>query len=106
MSDPTHNWLEAAILDQAIAGLFGNKAYAFVAVLRSGPKPWGVGVAVVEERGYHPIDTEIFSFAKREEAEDFCDGMNRHIGLSRLGTVRIIASSMRKTGRGPRRAKL
>ena len=93
--DPTHGNLEAAILDQAVAGMFNGKTYAYVAVIRETGKPWGIGVAVLGETGYNPIASETFTWDKEEDAKEFCDGMNFHIRLDTKEVSTIIASTMR-----------
>jgi hypothetical protein len=101
--DPTHGSLAAALLDQKVAGLFHDKQYAYVPVIggKGSGKAWGVGIAVEGEHGYCPIEDktdadQLFAFASREEANDFCNGMNEHIGLSRIRAIEITVSSMRK----------
>jgi hypothetical protein len=94
--DPTNGSLEAALLDQKVAGMYDTKEYAYVAVTRDGKndKPFGVGIAVLDEPGYTPIDGGLFQFDKYDEASAFAAGMNKHIGLNENAAVRIVASTM------------
>ena len=93
--DPTQKSLEAAILDQTVAGVFDDKPYAFVPVIGGSTKQWTIGVAVENESGYSPISGGYFEFDSYEKASDFCDGMNKHIGLDDYRAVQIVCSSMR-----------
>ena len=93
--DPTQKSLEAAILDQVVAGTFDGKPYAFVAVIGGSTKQWTIGVAVENESGYSPVSGDYFEFDSYEKASDFCDGMNKHIGLDKYRATQIICSSMR-----------
>jgi hypothetical protein len=92
--DPTHNSLDAAILDQKVAGLMGDDAYAYVKVTGEGAKPWAIGIAVEHEAGYSPISG--MEFATEAEADAFVDGMNRHIGLDARRAMEIVCSTMRR----------
>jgi len=96
MTDPTNRSLEAALLDQKVAGMFHGKQFAYVPIHRDEGKAWGIGIAVANERGYHAVDGGLFQYESRVEADVFCDGMNRHIGLSQQQALMIIASSMRR----------
>ena len=71
--DPTQRSLEAAILDQKVAGTYGDQPYAYVAVYTEGTK-WGLGIAVENEQGYNPIGG--MEFDTHEQAGRFADGMN------------------------------
>jgi hypothetical protein len=88
--DITHTHLEAAILDQVVAGAFAGQAYAFVSVYHEGA--WRLGVAVANEPGYCPITGKVFSGSA--ESERWADGLNVHIGLSKHQAVEIIGSTM------------
>lgn len=90
--DITNSNLEAAIIDQKVAGEFQGKRYAFAAVVAQGG--WQLGVAVENEPGYAPIDGK--SFAQQAEAKQWADGLNRHIGLSDEDAMNIIITTMRK----------
>ena len=89
MPDITNQYLEAAIIDQKVAGMFGGKAYAYVAVVKDG---YGLGIAVKDESGYNPISGK--SFDSYEEAKQWADGLNEHIGLSKDAALDIVGSSM------------
>lgn len=92
MTDITTLYLEAAILDQKVAGQFRDKRYAFVPVVAKGG--WELGVAVYDERGYSPIKGK--TFKEHDEASEWADGLNAHIGLTDDEAIRIICSSMNK----------
>lgn len=98
MRNITQTHLEAAIIDQEVAGIFGriSKRWCYVAVMR-GDGEWGLGVAVEDEQGYHPIDGK--TFPTRAEASEWANGLNDHVGLSETESTAIIVSSMRLTGR-------
>lgn len=91
--DPTHGNLEAALLDQKIAGLFVGKDYAYAPVMQDNGK-WGIGIAVANEQGYSPVLGSKFEWSDYREASRFCDGMNGHIGLPRDHAASLIASTM------------
>jgi len=90
--DPTHHSLEAAILDQKVAGAMGDLPYAYVPVLNDDGK-WALGIAVEDEAGYSPVTG--MDFRTDQEARNFADGMNKHIGLDPYRTMEIVTSSMR-----------
>jgi hypothetical protein len=92
MQDITSTNLEAAIIDQKVAGAFRGKAYAFVAVTTE--DGYQLGVAVEDEPGYSPIDGKTFS--EHAEAKQWASGLNRHIGLSPERTVAIVMTTMRR----------
>ena len=94
--DITSRYLEAAILDQKVAGMFDGKRYAFVTVI--GDDGWQLGVAVEDEPGYSPITGK--TFADRAEAQEWASGLNQHIGLHPAVAQNIVISTMR----GPARA--
>ena len=98
MTDITSTHLEAALIDQNVAGTFHDKPYAFVAVIDD--NAWRLGVAVANEAGYNPIAGK--TFAHRAEAKHWADGLNKHIGLSDTQALDIISSTMH----GPRVAVL
>ena len=91
MSDITSTHLEAAIIDQLVAGRFHYAPYAFVAVL-TGNSDWRLGVAVANESGYNAIIGR--RFADKAEADRWADGLNRHIGVHGEEWLRIIASTI------------
>lgn len=92
MTDPTHSNLALAFLDQQVEGVFANKPHAYVAVIAD--KGYGLGVAIEDERGYHPITG--LDLKTHDEARTLADGMNMHIGLSKARVISIVASSMRR----------
>jgi hypothetical protein len=92
MTDITSLNLNAAILDQKVAGAFAGKTYAFVPVVEK--NGWALGVAVLNEPGYSPIGG--LSWARREDAKHWADGMNEHIGLSPDQALDIVCSTMGK----------
>lgn len=86
--DFTTTHLEAAILDQVVAGTF-TKPYCFVAVVaKSG---WALGVAVANERGYNPTAK---TFDSELEAREWAQGLNEHIGLTDEQAMDIVISTM------------
>lgn len=89
MTDITHTHLEAAIIDQTVAGAFPGTPYAFVAVIAK--DKWQLAVAVANERGYNPINQ---LFESQAEADEWAEGLNRHIGLSADAKFKIVASTM------------
>ena len=89
MADITHGNLQAALLDQKIAGLFQGKTYAYTAVVAAGG--WQLGIAVANEKGYHSISK---TFTEEKEAREWADGLNEHIGLDRDTAIRIVISTM------------
>lgn len=91
IADPTQNDLGAALLDQNVAGQFQGKDYAFVPITAD-KAGFGVGVAIANEPGYHPVVG--FNFDSYREAADFADGMNKHIGLPQDHAVQIVCSTM------------
>lgn len=88
--DITTSHLEAAIIDQKVAGVFAGTTYAFVAVLGNGG--WQLGVAVANEQGYSPIEGK--TFQQRAEAKQWADSLNAHIGRSTDTVIDIICSTM------------
>ena len=95
--DFTSTNLEAAILDQKVAGAFHGKTYAFVAVTNPDGRnadAWMLGVAVKGESGFNPIKGKYFRH--RHEATEWAGGLNRHIGLTGDQEMDIVASSMRR----------
>lgn len=89
MTDITNTHLEAALIDQNVAGAFSDKPYAFMAVVAKGG--WQLAVAVANERGYNPINK---FFESQQEADEWAEGLNRHIGLSADAKFKIVASTM------------
>jgi hypothetical protein len=94
MTDITNSHLEAAIIDQKVAGAFAGKRYAFAAVIQK--DGWQLGVAVENEPGYSPVDGKTFTL--QAEAKQWAEGLNKHIGLSDEDALSIIITTMR----GPR----
>ena len=91
MTDITNTHLEAAFIDQNVAGAFHGKDYAFIAVTGGGA--WQLGIAVANEQGYNQISGK--TFKSKAEADEWAAGLNKHIGLSDDDRVKIICSSMR-----------
>jgi hypothetical protein len=87
----TQTHLEAALLDQKIAGQMAGKTYAFVTV--AADDAWGLGVAVLNERGYNPIDGK--TFTTQAEANAWADGLNAHMRLTQEQVSAIVISTMR-----------
>ena len=76
--DITSKYLEAALLDQSIAGAFQGKPYAHIAVCTN--RGWVLGVAVANERGYNSTNKK---FETEKDAKEWADGLNEHIGLTK-----------------------
>jgi len=100
MTDITSTHLEAAFIDQSVAGAFPDKRYAFVAV--TGDGGWQLGVAVADQPGYNPIAGK--TFATESEAKQWADGLNTHVGRDAEAVMRIVSSTMR--GQSRRRTRL
>jgi hypothetical protein len=92
MTDITGTNLEAALLDQQVAGTFHDKDYAYVVVTAKGESGFALGIAVANEQGYNPIDGR--TFEKEDEARDWANGLNAHIGLDLDTAWAIICSTM------------
>lgn len=70
---------------------------AFVAVLPSENSHGyhgALGIAVANERGYHPVPLGWARFTTMDAAQANADELNRHIGLSDMTAVLIVASTM------------
>jgi hypothetical protein len=93
--DITTTNLEAAIIDQKVAGEFRNKRYAFVAIIEDG---YSLGVAVENEQGYCPLKGK--TFETYDEAKHWATGLNEHIGLTASQAMDIVGSTMFGHGRG------
>lgn len=89
MSDITTRFLEAAIIDQTVAGTFHGKSYAFVGVMNEG---YQLGVAVANESGYNPVAGK--KFDSYGEAMQWASELNAHIGLTREAVLDIVGSTM------------
>lgn len=88
----TSEHLEAAIIDQTVAGQFAGKRYAFVTVC--GKEHYGLAVAVANDSGYNPIGGK--NFDSQGEAKAWADGLNHHIGLTDEEALKIILSTMNR----------
>lgn len=93
MSDITQTNLEAAIIDQVVAGQFTGLTYAYIPVVVIGDGGgWQLGVAVANERGYSPVIGKTFD--TQLEAKEWADGLNEHVGIDRNTAAFIIISTM------------
>jgi hypothetical protein len=90
MPDITSTHLEAAIIDQMVAGQFSGTAYVFVPVCAEGD--WQLGVAVANESGYSPVWGKTFD--TQAEAKQWAEGLNAHIGRSPDIVSAIVISTM------------
>lgn len=90
MASITSQFLEAALIDQIVAGSFSEKVYAFASV----PEPggWVLGVVVANESGYFPVRGKVFKTST--ECEYWAEGLNAHIGRSPESVMSIVGSSM------------
>lgn len=88
--DITTTHLEAALIDQKVAGAFQGKAYAFIAVYYD--SGWKLGIAVANERGYNIVNGK--RFATEAEAREWARSLNRHICLSPDQEAAIVVSTM------------
>ena len=89
MPDITNEHLDAAILDQKVAGAFAGKRYAYIAIAKGG---WTLGVAVANERGYNPIDGK--TFTSQHDAREWAERLNAHIGIDDETASMIVLSTM------------
>lgn len=89
--DPTHNSLEAAILDQKVAGWMAGQDYAYAPIAMD--QGFGVSIAIANQDGTTPV-YGFRTFKHYDEAATFCDGMNKHIGLPMDHAVAIVCSTM------------
>lgn len=90
MSDITTLSLEAAILDQKVAGTFAGKTYAFVGTYYDGADR--LGVAVANEPGFIPVYGK--TFENHRVAARWATELNRHIGLDDGRAAAIVISTM------------
>lgn len=88
--DFTSTNIEAALLDQLVAGEFRGKTYAFVALAEGGG--YILGVAVANEQGYNPVGGKVFD--DFNTAKVWAKGLNDHIGLSVENAAGIVISTM------------
>lgn len=87
---------ELAIAELGITEMMAGKAYAYVAVMSG--DTYGLGLAVANERGYHPIPLHWAQADTFNSAHDLADEMNEKIGLNLEAAARIVCSTMRKGG--------
>lgn len=99
MTSITTRHLEAALIDQSVAGAYPDRPYAFTAVIGDGG--WQLGVAVANERGYNPLPGK--TFKDQAEAKEWADGLNEHIGISDETAAHIVISTMGGRHFDPRR---
>jgi hypothetical protein len=88
------------LADKVVEG----KRIAYVAVLldKSEGGGWGIGIAVEDQDGYHPVQT-YGPFAEHTRARDIVEALNKELGLTKEEAWLVAASSMRKAvRRGPR----
>lgn len=91
MASITSQHLEAAIIDQMVAGQFQDKVYAFTATLNDKDN-FILGVVVANEHGYSPVVGK--TFKTYEEAKRWANELNAHIGRSQDEVLEIVTSSM------------
>ena len=91
MTNITQRDLEAAFLDQTVAGMFGSTPYAYV-VVGNDDGTYRLGVAVANEDGYNLISGK--NFDSQSEAGEWAADLNRHIGLTDSEVASIIISTM------------
>lgn len=72
---------------------YGIDDLAYVAVISE--EGYGLGVAVRDQAGYHPL-REPLTFETYDEANTAARTMNERLGLSPREADEIIASSMRR----------
>jgi hypothetical protein len=90
MQNITSKYLEAAIIDQVVAGHYSGRAYAFVAVIHE--EKYALGVAVANEPGYAPVFGKVFD--TDAEAKEWATGLNEHIGRDLRDVASVVASTM------------
>jgi hypothetical protein len=96
MNNLTSTNLDAAFIDQMVAGAFHGLRYAY-AVVTTDDGGFALGVAVKDEAGYTPVAGKAFD--TEADARHWADSLNEHIGLLPIDAIEIVASSMR-IGRG------
>lgn len=77
-----------------LAGLTAGKAWAFVAVLGQG-NSYGLGVAIANEPGYHPIPLTWCHGDDWDEMSGHADALNKVEGLGVEAAARIVCSTMK-----------
>lgn len=92
MTDITTLNLDAAILDQKVAGEFQGKRYCFIATQHG--DQYILGVAVQGERGYNPIRGK--AFGTQAKAAEWANGLNEHLGLTAEQATDIVISTMHR----------
>jgi hypothetical protein len=87
-------------LDKLVEG----KKYAFTAVITGDDEfPYGLGVAVENEPGYYPIPAHWAHSTEYERMCNHADVLNAQLGMTPRQSMKIIASSMKGSGKEWRR---
>jgi hypothetical protein len=82
-----------AIAELGISELMAGKAYAYTAIMSG--DVYGLGLAVANEPGYHPIPLHWANFPTFDSAHGEADRLNRELlDLNERAAARIVCSSM------------
>ncbi len=82
-----------AIAELGIGEMMAGKAYAYTPVMSG--NTYGLGLAVANEPGYHPIPLYWAQADSFNEAADMADELNTNVlGLNDAAATRIVCSSM------------
>lgn len=87
----TSRYLEAALIDQFVAGRFAEQFYAYNSVYSDQGK-WILGIMVANEAGYSPLAGKTFN--NEAEANTWARELNKHIGRSDSDVIDILVSTM------------
>ena len=84
-------------LEHDYEGRFKDKLWCYAAVILHDTiedDRWGLGIAVADEPGYHPISGLYAHASTFEEAMDHADDLNLERSIPRMQGAMIIASTM------------
>lgn len=84
-------------LEQDYEGEFEGKLWCYAAVILHDTiedDRWGLGIAVADEPGYHPISGLYAHAPTFEEMMDHADCLNWERNITRMQSAMVIASTM------------
>ena len=84
-------------LEHDYEGRFEGKLWCYAAVILHNTivdDRWGLGIAVADEPGYHPISGLFARASTFEEMMDHADDLNLQRNITRMQGAMIIASTM------------